>query len=491
MTASDRRPRLSKFTPAARRLGGVSVAEIASRAVGFVAFPFITRALGPTEFGSLSFAVAVTSWVGLLSAPGVYAYGLREVAQSPEEVRRTSGELMAFSLVFSLLPYSGIIAYSFLADLTATDKTLLLLTGATLPVSAINLSWAFIGLGRAGAVSLLTLVTNVLYAVLVIIAVNEPADVTLVPALQLLQFALIAAGLLILAHRDWGMVQLRLSRARASWILRGALPLGVGTVMTTIYNRLDLVMIVALKGRTQGGWYGGAYRLMEITVLLPLGLLNIAIMPSIMAAVGQDREAAAGKAVSYWRHFLVLAIPVMVGGLLLRNEIVTVVLGEAYSPSADVFGVLSANLLIGGAAALFAGSILVGQRRSGTYLVAVAIGAAVNVVLNLIWIPRYGMMAAAIATLVAQAAVAVFAFAKVRHYIGVDLRWARYLLKPLVGSAFMSIPILVLRDHNGGLFLAGMAGFVTYALAIVMMRGVDFGLVMGASGGSSSGDSED
>jgi O-antigen/teichoic acid export membrane protein len=490
MTASGRRPRLSKFTPAARRLGGVSVAEVASRAVGFVAFPFITRALGPTEFGSLSFAVAVTSWVGLLSAPGVYAYGLREVAQSPEEVRRTSGELMAFSFVFSLLAYSGIVAYSLLADLTATDQTLLLLTGATIPVSAINLSWAFIGLGRAGAVSFLTLITNVLYAVLVIVAVKGPTDVTLVPALQLLQFALIAAGLLILAHRDWGMVQLRLSRARMSRILRGALPLGVGTMMTMIYNRLDLVMIAALKGRTQTGWYGGAYRLMEIAVLLPLSLLNVAIMPSIVAAVGHDRDDAARKAASYWRHFLVLAIPVMVGGLLLRTEIVTVVLGDAYAPSADVFGVLSANLLIGGAAAFFAGSILVGLRRSRAYLAAVAIGAVVNVVLNLMWIPRYGMMAAAIATLVAQAAVAVFAFAKVRHYIGADLRWVGYVLKPLIASAFMSIPIFVLRGDTGGLWLSGAAGFVTYTVAIVLLRGVDFGLVMGARGADISRDSE-
>jgi O-antigen/teichoic acid export membrane protein len=482
MTASDRRSRLSRFTPAARRLGGVSLAEVASRAVGFVAFPFITRALGPTEFGSLSFAVAVTSWAGLLSAPGVYAFGLREVAQSPEKVRRTSGELIALSLAFSLLAYAGIVAWALLAGLSATDRTLLLLTGATIPVSAINLSWAFIGLGRAGAVSFLTLITNVLYAVLVIVAVKEPSDVTLVAALQLLQFALIAAGLLILAHRDWGMIQLRLSRDRVSRILRGALPLGVGAMMTMIYNRLDLVMIAAIRGRTEAGWYGGAYRLMEIAVLLPIGLLSISIMPSIMAAVGRDRDEAARKAETYWRHFLVLAIPVMVGGFLLRDEIVTVVLGDAYAPSADVFGVLSANLLIGGAAAFFAGSILVGLRQSRAYLAAVALGAVVNVILNLIWIPRYGMTAAAIATLVAQAAVAVVAFVKVRRYIDVDMRWARHVVKPLIASAFMSVPIILLNGGAGGLWLSGAAGFVTYAVVIALLRGVDFGIVMHARG---------
>jgi O-antigen/teichoic acid export membrane protein len=476
----------SRFTPAARRLSGVSVAEVASRAVGFIAFPFITRALGPTAFGSLSFAVAVTSWVGLLSAPGVYAYGLREVAQRPEDVRRTAGELMAFSIACALVAYGGIIAYALLADLSATDRTLLLLTGATIPVGAINLSWVFIGIGRAGAVSLLTLLTNVLYATLVIVAVQDPGDVTLVPALQLLQFGLIAIGLLVLAHRDWGMVQLRLSRDRASRIVRGALPLGVGTLMTTIYNRLDLVLIVALRGRTEGGWYGGAYRLMEIAVLLPLGLLNIAIMPSIMAAVARDRDEAARKAASYWRHLLVLAIPVMVGGLLLRTEIVTVVLGDAYAPAADVFGVLSANLLIGGAAAFFAGGILVAQRRSGTYLIAVAVGAVVNVVLDLIFIPRFGMMAAAVATLAAQGAVAVFAIVKTRGDVGADLSWARHAVKPLIASAIMSAPILLLRGLDGGLWVAGAVGAAVYVLAILAMRGVDLGLLMAVRGPASA-----
>lgn len=478
MSESKRERRRSKLTPAARRLGGVSLAEILSRAVGFIALPFITRALGPAQFGSLSYVVAITSWVGVLLAPGLYAYGLREVAQEPGKLRRTTGEVLVLSLSLTLVAYAGIVAYALLAHVSLTERTLFLLTGATLPVSAISISWAFIGMSRAGAVSALTLATNVMYVGLVIWGVNEPGDVVLVAALQLLQFTLIAAGLLVLAHRLWGKLELRLSRARATSILRGAIPLGLGTVMTTVYNRVDVIMLGTMKGRAEAGLYGGAYRIMEVAVLLPLTLLSIAILPAITGAFGRDPEEAARMVEGYFRHFLVLAVPVAVGGVLLRKDIVTIVLGRAYLPSADVFGVLSINLLIGGTAALFAGCVLVGLRRNGTYVAAVATGAAVNVVLNLVFIPRFGMMAAAAATLVAQAAVATYAFLKVRDRIGAGVVWLRYFPKPIFAGALMAVPILVLRNVSGGFWLAGSVGSLTYALAIIAVRGADLGLIM-------------
>jgi O-antigen/teichoic acid export membrane protein len=478
MNEPEEGPRRSKLTASARRLGGVSLAEILSRAIGFIAFPFITRALGPTEFGSLSYVVAVTSWVGVISAPGLYAYGLREVAQKPDQARHITGELMTLSLSVTSIAYVGILAYAFLGHLSSTERTLFILVGATLPLSSIDLSWAFIGVSRAGAVSALTAATNLLYMCLVILWVHDPSDVTLVPGLQLLQSALIAAGLLVLAMRLWGRLELGVSRSRAAVIIRGAIPLGLGTVMTMIYNRVDVIMVAAMRGRTEAGLYAGAYRIMEVAVLLPLTLMNLAIMPSITGAFGRDIDEASAKVEVYFRHFLLLAIPVGVGGILLRGGIVRVVLGPAYERSADVFGALSLNLLVGGMAALFAGCVLVGLRRNGIYLAAVATGAVVNVVLNLLFIPRFGMMAAAVATLIAQAAVATFAFTRVRRLIKVDRTWLRYFPKPIVASALMAIPVLLLRDVAGGVWLAGSVGALTYGVAIIVLRAADLRLVM-------------
>lgn len=477
MASGRSNPPRWRLTPVAKRLGGVTAAEIATRAVGFLALPFVARALGPTEFGSLAFALAITTWVGVLAAPGFYAYGLRQAAQDPQSIRSVAGELVRLSLTLTLLAYAGIAMFAFLADISPTERALLLLTGATLPVGSINLSWAFIGLSRAGAVSVLTLVTNVLYVALVIWWVRTPSDVTLVAALQLLQFGLIAFGLLVLAFRDWGGVRLRLSRKRAIAILRGAVPLGLGTIMTMIYNRIDLVMVAEIRGRTEAGLYGGAYRIMETAVLLPMTLLSLAVIPSITGAFAQDPSGAARKVEVFFRHFLVVATPVVVGGILLRHDIVAIVLGSEYLAVSNVLGVLCLNLLVAGSASLFAGCVLVGLRRSGIYLAAVAVGAGVNVALNLAFIPRFGMMAAAVATLAAQAAVALFAFVNVRATLGAGVSWLRYFPKPILAGALMAIPMWFLRDVQGGFVLAGIAGVAVYSLSILAIRGVDLRLL--------------
>lgn len=477
MGANDGKRGRARLTPVAKRLGGVTAAEIGSRAVGFVALPFVTRALGPAEFGSLAFALAITSWVGVLAAPGFYAYGLRQVAQDPTAVRTTAGELVRLSLTLTLVAFCGIAFFAIAGNVSSTERTLLLLTGATVPVSSVNLSWAFIGLSKAAAVSILTLVTNFLYVALVIWRVRAPNDVILVAAFQLGQFALIAVALLVLAIHEWGRVRLTLSWERATWILKGAVPLGVGTIMTMVYNRIDLVMVAEIRGRTEAGLYGGAYRIMETAVLFPITLLSLAVIPSITGAFARAPQEAARKVEVFFRHFVVLAIPVAVGGALLRHDIVTVVLGPDYGGAANVLGVLSLNLLVAGSASLFAGCVLVGLRRNAVYLGAVASGAAVNVALNLAFIPRFGMVAAAVATLAAQAAVALFAFWNVRATLGAGFRWLRYLPKPILAGTVMGLSIWFLRDLDGGFVIAGIAGLVVYSLLILTLRAVDLHLL--------------
>jgi O-antigen/teichoic acid export membrane protein len=470
-------PARRRLTPAAKRLGGVTAAEILTRAVGFLALPFVARALGPTEFGALAFAVAITSWVGVLAAPGLYAFGLRQVAQDPTGVRSTVGEMLGLSVTLTVVAYAGIAAFAFLADISPTERNLLLLTGATLPVSSVNPSWAFIGLSRAGTVSVLTLLTNVLYLALVVWLVRTPDDVALVAGLQLLQFALIALGLLVIAFKEWGQIRFSLSPKQVIIILRGAIPLGLVTVMTMIYNRIDLVMVAEMRGRTEAGLYGGAYRIMETAVLLPITLLSLAVIPSITGAFAQDPSGAARKVEVLFRHFLVVATPVVVGGILLRHDIVAIVLGREYLAASNVLGVLSLNLLVAGSASLFAGCVLVGLRRSRIYLAAVAVGAGVNVALNLAFIPRFGMMAAAVATLAAQAAVTLFAFVNVRATLGASASWLRYFPKPVLAGALMAIPMWFLRDVHGGFVLAGAAGLAVYSVSILALRGADLRLL--------------
>jgi len=145
-------------------------------------------------------------------------------------------------------------------------------------------------------------------------------------------------------------------------------------------------------------------------------ILGQVFFPLLSQTTGQDRENEQRYLGWLWQATIGLALPIATGGFILAEPLTRLVLGSQYTGAATLFRWLMLTVVAGPMASYF-GSQLIPIARERKYLAAVVAGAAVNVVLNFLLIPRYGAIAAAFTTAISQTVVAFM-----NYYFVRDLR---------------------------------------------------------------------
>lgn len=164
-----------------------------------------------------------------------------------------------------------------------------------------------------------------------------------------------------------------------------------------LYNSADQLILKAVQGNQAVGIYGGAYRIIQLPMAASYTVMASAI-PFLVGAARTDAAAAARtvRRLTWVAAIAGLAIAALVWAL--REPIVRLVYGEAYRDSARALGVLAFAVPLDFVISVKGTAYVAAGRERGT-LVCVLLAAITNVVANLIWIPRFGMMAAAWTTL--------------------------------------------------------------------------------------------
>lgn len=206
--------------------------------------------------------------------------------------------------------------------------------------------------------------------------------------------------------------------------LRACIPIAFSVLLASVYLRVDQVMLHRLASDKILGFYAAAVKVSELFEMLPAALLS-SVFP-ILAMAANDKQRIAVYTDRIFRYLMAAA------GLLCTlicagsELIVHTLYGPQFGPSAHLL-----NILIWSEFAVFFGSAVVSlllARSLQNYLIYPTMtGAIVNVLLNLIWIPRYAAVGSAWATLVSYTfawAVLLLAFADTRGMVWDGLRKA-------------------------------------------------------------------
>jgi O-antigen/teichoic acid export membrane protein len=275
-----------------------------------------------------------------------------------------------------------------------------------------------------------------------------------------------------------GLARIRLSIDVEAWkrLLRIALPLGIATVIGTIYFRADALLLSLLKDSHDVGIYGVAYRFFEMTI--PFAAFFLAPVFPLMSAA-----AASVTGTTEFSQLLQKSLDVMtIAGALvvalalpLAPELVRLVAGDAF---ADATGPL--RILMIGAALAFLASILLfalialDRQRQVVWLTIVAL--VVNLGLNLALIPPYGYMAAATIATGTQLVIVVGALYLVRRAVNF-VPSLRVALKAAAAGAAVFATVLVLPAPLAVSLGVGAAGYGALLLALRVDRELDLAQV--------------
>jgi O-antigen/teichoic acid export membrane protein len=262
------------------------------------------------------------------------------------------------------------------------------------------------------------------------------------------------------------VVPLRLAREGILWreLFWKGLPFAYAGAMILIFFQVDQVLLSLLRGDAEVGFYGAPVKVLEGLTIVPR-ILSYAFIPTMAALHAASPSEVEGLYRRGSRHLLLVGLPIAVFGALSSDLLIPLLFGPKYLPS-----IPAARVLLPSCAFMFLsnfGETTLACIDRWRTIVIVSTGAVVfNLALNLVWIPHYGLMGAAWATLLTEAGYFVLTAGSL-WALGKRVSWVRISWKPLLAAAVFALalwggrrlfeggsPLLTLAAASAGASLA-------------------------------------
>jgi O-antigen/teichoic acid export membrane protein len=446
------------------------LARAITMAIGVVTSSLTARTLHPAGFGVWNGASSFTGLFAVLTDLGLSTVAMRRMASEPERESEWLGALVSARTALSLLA-TAICAVAIPVLLTGAHDahTVALILTSTIPLAGVGaLMTVFQARLRAGLALALTVVQSFAWLAAVIVLSTSHASVI---AFAVAYTALVCA---------MAVVQVRVTRryAQIAWragmrlwrpLIRVAFPLGVAAVMITIYYQVDSVLLLQIAGAREAGIYGAAYGFLGPLLLLPAAVMS-SFFPVLSAVIERDPARVRRLVQICADSMAIISLPILAGTIALSAPIVHLLYGPAFHRAAGVLPILMIAFvsICYGTIAGFLAPLLNRQWRLALYS---SIGAAANVVANLLLIPSYGAYGSAWATVGTEILTMTL-------MLGTALRTLQLRLSPWMALRTLALAgamtgVMVLARPLG-LIPAGLIGVLFYAGGLFALRIVDW-----------------
>lgn len=452
---------------ATRSFFSLSAGEAVSRVIAAITVIYVARTLGVTSYGVVGVAAAIVLYFAVVVDWGIESFGPRTVAEKGHRLDSMVSSVLATRLAIA----TGFCLLLLLLGpllLPSPEAQLLSLYGLTLLAAALNTRWVYVGMERTGFVAVARILSEAVKAVVLFSFLRDSSGVFLVP---LAHFAgELAAAVLLLVRLRYraDLRRFRFDPAIVRQVFRQSMPLMLTALLGMAIYNIDLVFIRVFRGPTEVGYYLAAFTLVSF-----LSILSTAIRLSLISSFTRLR-----RVIEHQQELLhagmvrlfAIGLPIAVGGCLLSSKIIGFVFGSDYDSSTTVLQVLILSIPV-----LFLRSVLqavliaVGQQTRVLRMTGLA--ASLNVLLNLLVVPIYGMTGAAITTVLTE--IARFLLAE--HYVRLGgfspTSYLRYW-RAAAASTVMALALLLAAPVS--LWLGLVLGVVAYTLGLVLTGGLRF-----------------
>ncbi len=251
------------------------------------------------------------------------------------------------------------------------------------------------------------------------------------------------------------------------------LPGGVATIGTWLLSLSDRYIIELYRGTTEVGLYSMGYSIADKSINLVVSSLMLAVSPILISTwESHHRESTPELLGQITRLTLLLIIPMVAGISTLAVPVLKILATEAYLPGAIVLPWVSLGALLYGLSLQAYTGLIIAKKTvvmARNYILA----GAVNVLMNIVLVPRFGFVVAAVNTAVAYGLLLAMNVLSANRYFPWLFPW-RSLWNGLLASGGMVLMIVGMMTyaHQGVLVLAltVLAGMVVYLALLIALR---------------------
>lgn len=375
--------------------------KIVQSLLGLVVSMFSARYLGPAGYGLINYASSVVAFVAPIMQLGLNMVMVQEIVNSPEKEGETLGTALVMNLCSAVLCVLGIIGFVAIANFGERETLIVCaLYSVLLIFQALEMvQYWFQAKLKSKYVSVVALIAYTVMSAYKIFLLVTKAKVYWFALSQAIDYMVIAVVLLII-YKKLGAQSFRFSKDAMKRMWKKSKHYIVSSLMVTLFAQTDRIMIKLMLGDTQTGYYSSAVACSGITSFVFAALID-SFRPSIFEAKKLGDTGFEKNMTRLYSVIIYLSLAQCLAITLFAPLLIKILYGSAYAPASPAL-----RIIVWYTTFAYLGSVrniwILAENKQKYLWILNLSGALMNIALNAILIPVWGINGAAFASLVTQ-----------------------------------------------------------------------------------------
>ena len=432
--------------------------------------PYVTRVFSSNDLGTYGYFNSIVTYFILLATLGVANYGTKEISSHRKDIRKNFWGIYTLqfgSTCLSILLYTILcFAFSFMQNPVAY------ILGLSLLSKGMDISWLFQGLEDFRKITVRNITVKLVGVVSIFLFVKTPGDLYLYVSL-LTVFELLGQLSMWFPAREFiGKPHLDLCYAKKH--LKPVILLFLPQIAISLYVTLDRTMLGALASTTDVGIYDQALKLVNILLTLVTSLGSV-MLPRVsnLLSTGDNKSVNRMNQLSFLIYNLVI-FPTIAGMLIINNDFVKFFLGNDFQEAKYAITIMIFRMFFIGWTNIMGIQILIPHNKNKEFMTSTTVPAIVSVGLNLLLLPKFGYIGAAIVSVLTEVLVWGIQLYFTRKYLK-DVPILKSTIKIFLASILMYFVLSFLKTiliftPIVNVVVCTIVGMILYSLLILLFK---------------------
>ena len=439
-----------------------------------ISFPYVSRILGPDGTGRVDFATSLIAYFLMFAQLGIPTYGVRACAKVRDNkhlLTKTAHELLIINLVMSAVSYVVLFLAVLFVPRLQQDKALYILVSLTIIFNTIGMEWLYKALEQYTYITIRSIVFKIVSLIAMFLLVREKDDYVIYGGITILASS--ASYFMNFVHARKYISMRPMGGYEFKPHLKAVAVFFAMACASTIYTNLDKVMLGIMATNTDVGYYGAAVRIKSILVSIVTSLGTVLLPRAsyyVEHGLMDEFRRISRKALNF---VVVAAVPLMLYFIYFARQGIFLLSGEDFAGAILPMQIIMPTLLFIGLTNILGIQILVPMGREKTVLWSMIAGAAVDLVCNLLLIPRFFAAGAALSNMLAEAVVLLVQILALRKEVLPSFRSIQYWKVAFALLAGTAASVWVAGLGLGSFWALALSAclfFAAYGLVLLVLK---------------------
>ncbi|MDY4525407.1 MAG: flippase [Treponema sp.] len=423
-----------------------------------ITFPYATRILLAEGLGKVEFSNSIVQYFLMFAGLGISSYGAREVARvkdNTDELSKVIQELFFINLISMIVSYLIFFIVIFCVPNVVIYRKILIVSSSRILLTTIGMSWVYVGLEKYKIIAIRSMIFQVLGILFLFIFVKDAED--------FIWYAIVCVVSTTGADL-WNFISIRkyicIKKVKIHPLhhIKPIMFFWGMVVAALIYTSLDTTMLGFFTNDETVGLYTAANKMNRLVLTMITAAIGV-LLPRIVNMLQHGFKEQSTLLIQRSINFIILlAVPSSIGLFIVADAVIHVFCGASYNGAINGMRILTPVIFVMSIASVLDNVYLIPYRKEKYIMISQIIGAVVNFTLNLLLIPRFALLGAIYATLIAESCVTLFQVYVSRKILlsrsvlitfvhsllgGVIMFWVIYFLRRLILNDIIFLPFSI------------------------------------------------